>query len=326
MKNLRSTIIAALFTLTPLLTFGQTGHSLRTIMTTDPLLNGDSLSIYFHVPESYDANIPSKLIIGFHGLGDPENSVQIREYLTPFGDIDNAIIMCPNPYLQDQPRSEAVLNIAYDSVMTWFNVDTGEVYLVGYSAGSDVVAQYFFNEPTHFIKGLIWHSPGFFFSPDLSNPQEIPPVCLCSGTEDFTSIIQTNILNATLSSGLLDYYYNEIPGVGHTMNYPTFTEVMLNCVGFIEAAYLNINETSSLPMQISPNPIKSGDFLQIQMANGTYDVAIVDVLGKQHYAKTHLVSDGKTTIHGLQSELQIGVYVIKIANEKGTATQRFVVE
>ena len=85
------------------------------------------------------------------------------------------------------------------AVMAWFNIDASQVYITGYSAGSDVAAQCFFGDPTHPMKGLIWHSPGFFFSPDLNNSQEINPVCLCSGTQDFTSIIQTNLLNGDLN-------------------------------------------------------------------------------------------------------------------------------
>jgi hypothetical protein len=326
-KNLHSTIIAAFFSLFPILTFGQTGHSLRTIMTTDPLLNGDSLSIYFHVPESYDSNIPSKLIIGFHGLGNPENSVQIRQYMTQLGDSINAVVMCPNPYLQDQPRSEAVLYEAYDSVMTWFNIDTNQVYIVGYSAGSDVAAQYVFNEPAHIMKGLIWHSPGFFFNPDLSSPEEIPPVCLCIGTQDFTSIIQTNLLNNNLGNSSIPYLYNVIPGVDHTMEYPTFTEEMMECIAFIDAQYnLGLNEMNTQFIRISPNPIRQGDALQFQAENGSYKLTIVDMLGKQRYSKTHTITNGKAEIQGLSSQLTSGVYFLKIATEKGAIAQRFVIE
>ena len=188
--------------------FAQTGTFERTFLTVDPSLSGDSLTIYFYVPNTYNPNVPSKMIMGFHGLGNPDNSAQIRQYLTPVGDSINAIVMCPDPYLQDQPKSEVVLNLAYDSALVWFNVDTHNVYITGYSAGSDVAAQYFFGEPSHLMKGLIWHSPGFFFNPDLSNPQEIPPVCLCTGTNDFTSIIQTNLLNSSLSGSSFPYLYN----------------------------------------------------------------------------------------------------------------------
>jgi len=327
MKNLRSKIVLVLCTFTPLVAYGQTGHLLRTIMTTDPLLNGDSLSIYFHVPESYDANIPSKLIIGFHGLGNPENSVQIRQYMTPLGDSINAVVMCPNPYLQDQPRSEAVLYEAYDSVMTWFNIDTNQVYIVGYSAGSDVAAQYIFNDPAHVMKGLIWHSPGFFFNPDLSSPEEIPPVCLCTGTQDFTSIIQTNLLNNNLGNSSIPYFYNVIPGVDHTMEYSTFTEEMMECIVFIDAQYnVGITEMNAKSIRISPNPIRQGDALQLQAENGVYNLAIVDMLGKQHYSKTHIITNGKAEILDLPSQLNSGVYLLKIATEKGAIAQRLVIE
>jgi len=261
----------------------QSGHVIRTIATENPLLNGDSLSIYFHIPDSYDPQVESKLIIGFHGLGDPNNSQQIREYLTPVGDSINAIVMCPDPYLNDQPRSEAVLQIAYDSVMTWYSIDPSQVYITGYSAGSDVAARYVFGDPMYAMKGLIWHSPGFFFSPDLSDPQSIPPVCLCSGSQDFTSIVQTNLLNNNLSSSGIAYQYIAMPGVGHTMDYPAFVQTMRQCIDFIDAQYsTNVDiVVVEQSMRVVPNLIRAGEPISLQ---GNYennaDIHVIDRTGR----------------------------------------------
>jgi poly(3-hydroxybutyrate) depolymerase len=127
MKHLLLAVVLAAFGLKTMAQ--QTGDYTITIPTFEASLNGDSLDIYFHVPSTYNANEPSKIILGFHGLGNPNNSDQIRNYLSPLGDSLNAIVVCPDPYLQDQPRSEVVLNLAYDSVMTWFNIDTNQVTL-----------------------------------------------------------------------------------------------------------------------------------------------------------------------------------------------------
>jgi hypothetical protein len=305
----------------------QTGDYTITIPTFEPTLNGDSLDIYFHVPDTYNPNEPSKMILGFHGLGNPDNSNQIRNYLSPLGDSLNAIVVCPDPYLQDQPRSEIVLNLAYDSVMTWFNIDTNQIYITGYSAGSDVAAQYVFGEPTHRMKGFIWHSPGFFSSPDLSNPQEIPPVCLCSGSVDFVSIVQTNVLNNNLDGAGFPYLYNEIPGVDHTMEYPTFTEEMMECIDFIDAntANVGVQEWTGTSVSMYPNPLTENQELVLAGLEGNASISVFDASGKQVWnAQLNNVSS-RVSVSDFRNGLSAGLYSVLIQSEKGQLSKKLVV-
>lgn len=306
----------------------QTGDYTITIATTDPLLGGDSLDIYFHVPDTYNSSVPSKMILGFHGLGNPNNSDQIRNYLSPLGDSLNAVVVCPDPYLQDQPRSEIVLNLAYDSVMTWFNIDTNQIYITGYSAGSDVAAQYVFGEPTHRMKGFIWHSPGFFSSPDLSNPQEIPPVCLCSGTVDFVSIVQANILNGNMSNAGFPYLYNQIPGVDHTMEYSTFTEEMMECIDFIDANSSNvgIEEWIGNTVSMYPNPLNDGQGLILMGLEGDVNISVFDASGKQVWSKLLKNVSNRVAISDFRNGFSTGLYSVLIQSEEGSLTKKLVVK
>ena len=298
-----------------------------TISTSEPSLNGDSLDIYFHVPASYNPSVEHKMILGFHGLGNPNNSDQIRNYLSPLGDALNAVVVCPDPYLQDQPRSEIVLNLAYDSVMTWFNIDTNQVYITGYSAGSDVAAQYVFGEPTHRMKGFIWHSPGFFSSPDLSNPQEIPPVCLCSGSVDFVSIVQTNVLNNNLDGAGFPYLYNQIPGVDHTMEYPTFTEEMLECIEFIDANSPNVGiiEWTGNSVSMYPNPLSEGQELILTGLEGDVNISVFDASGKMVWSKQLKNAANRITIPDFKNGLSVGLYTISIISDSGQLNKKLVV-
>ncbi len=305
----------------------QTGDYTITIATTAPSLNGDSLDIYFHVPNTYNAGFPSKMILGFHGLGNPNNSDQIRNYLSPLGDALNAVVVCPDPYLQDQPRSEIVLNLAYDSVMTWFNIDTNQVYITGYSAGSDVAAQYVFGEPTHRMKGFIWHSPGFFSSPDLSNPQDIPPVCLCSGTVDFVSIVQANILNGNMSNAGFPFLYNQIPGVDHTMEYPAFTQEMLECINFIDAntSGTGIIEWTGNAVSMYPNPFREGQELIITGLEGNVSISVFDASGRTVWEKQVKNASDRMVISDFRNGLAVGLYTVSILSQQGSLTKKLVI-
>jgi len=140
-----------------------------------------------------------------------------------------------------------------------------------------------FGDPQYAMKGLIWHSPGFFFSPDLSDPQSIPPVCLCSGSQDFTSIVQTNLLNNNLSSSGIPYQYIAMLGVGHTMDYPAFVQTMRQCIDFIDAQYsTNVDIVGvEQSMRVVPNLIRAGELISLQ---GNYEnnaeIHVIDMTGK----------------------------------------------
>lgn len=305
----------------------QTGNFSLSIATTEPSLNGDSVDIYFHVPSTYNPSVPAKMILGFHGLGNPNSSNDIRNYLSPLGDSLNAVVVCPNPYLQDQPRSEIVLNLAYDSVMTWFNIDTNQIYITGYSAGSDVAAQYVFGEPTHRMKGFIWHSPGFFSSPDLSNPQEIPPVCLCSGTVDFVSIVQANVLNGSMSNVGFPYLYNQIPGVDHTMEYPTFTQEMLECIEFIDANSSNvgISEWTGNTVSMYPNPLSEGQELILKGLEGDVSISVFDASGRMIWNKQMKNASNRITISDFRNGLTAGIYMVLIGARDSKMAKRLII-
>lgn len=304
----------------------QTGDYTVTIATTNSLLGGDSLDIYLHVPETYSASIQSKMILGFHGLGNPDNSNQIRNYLSDLGDSLNAVVVCPDPYLQDQPRSTVVLELAYDSAFSWFNINPDEVYITGYSAGSDVAAQYVFGEPERSFKGLIWHSPGFFSSPDLSNPQEIPPVCLCNGSVDFVSIVQANVLNNSLNGAGFPYLYNEIPGVAHTMEYPTFTEEMLECVNFIDAntSDVGIDEWRGKEVSIYPNPLATNQDLIIEGLSGDAQLLLFDATGKLAWNQELKNVSQRVSISGFSKDLTSGIYSLSVLSDSGVLTRKVV--
>lgn len=304
----------------------QTGDYTVTIATTNALLGGDSLDIYLHVPETYSASVESKMILGFHGLGNPNNSNQIRNYLSDLGDSLNAVVVCPDPYLQDQPRSTVVLELAYDSALAWFNINPNEVYITGYSAGSDVAAEYVFGEPQRNFKGLIWHSPGFFSSPDLSNPQEIPPVCMCNGSVDFVSIVQANILNGSLNGAGFPYLYNEIPGVAHTMEYPTFTEEMLECVNFIDAntSGVGIEEWSGDEISIYPNPLALNQDLIIEGLSGDIQLSLFDATGKLVWSQELKNVSERVSIDGLSKDLTRGIYTLSVVSKDGSLSKKIV--
>lgn len=324
MKNLHLTIIAV-FSLIGL-TQAQTGNFERSFIANSTEISGDTLNIYFYIPTGFDFNQPATVIVGQHGLGTPDNSMQIRTFLTPVGDSMNAIVMCPDPYLQDQPRSRAALNEAIDSALTWYNINQSEMYIVGYSAGSDVAAQYVFETPEHPMKGLIWHSPGFFATPDMNNQATFPPVCLCWGSSDFVSILQNGTLDNTFSGSNVPYHHITMSGVGHTMDYPEFPAVMLECIDFIDAnSSTGITENQLQGIEIYPNPIGESQDLILKGLSGDALITLTDISGKCVKTFTFNNINNQLIISNISNDISKGIYTLSVLTEGGVFYQKLII-
>lgn len=299
----------------------QTGNITHTIATQNPELNGDSLSIYTYIPASYNPAQNTPAIIGLHGLGDPENSEQIRQYLSPLADSLNALLLCPNPYLQDQPRTTAALNEALDFIEQTYTIDQNNLYLCGYSAGSDAAAQYAFSSPKHPVKALIWHSPGFFATPDMNQQASFPAICLLCGTTDFVSLLQANILNATFEGSSVPFLYNEIPGVGHTMNYPELTQELMECINFFNNGSSSIaSPTGKTALTLYPNPASN----EITVAVGSSSKqSIVTIFNRQGQLVISSVVEKQNNSLDIR-KLSPGLYYLTLDNGKQQHNSKFI--
>lgn len=286
-----------------------TGNFVRSFVLTEAPNTGDTLDIYFYIPANFDFNEPAKMLIGQHGLGNPDNSMQIRQYMAPVADSINAILMCPDPYLQDQPASTASLNEALDSAFTWYNINGNELYIAGYSAGSDVAAKYVLEGPKYYMKGLIWHSPGFFANPSNSSLNMAPPICLCWGDQDFVSALQNTNLNNSISNSDAPYHHITMPGVDHTMEYPAFLSVMMECINFIDNAAVGVDEKEVKNFWVYPNPALAGEMVYISGMESNTQIQLIDVAGREY----GITKNGNSI--QLPEGISSGVYLVKVTAE-----------
>ena len=329
--RLTALLLLTAYCLLPTATHAQTtGNITHTIATQNPELNGDSLTIYCYIPANYNPNQSTAAIIGLHGLGDPENSEQMRQYLTPLADSLNALLFCPNPYLQDQPRTTAVLNETFDFIEQNYTIDQNNLYLTGYSAGSDAAAQYAFSQPKHPVKALIWHSPGFYATPDMNQQAYFPSICLLCGTSDFVSLLQANILNATFEGSSVPFLYNEIPGVAHTMNYPELTQELMECINFFNGSNSIANPDGKPQITLYPNPASS--YITVAVGSGSPQsiAAILNTQGQLVTSSVFCHFERSREANNIQhqtlniSALPPGLYYLTLTDGKQQHHRKFI--
>ncbi|MES2619621.1 MAG: T9SS type A sorting domain-containing protein [Bacteroidota bacterium] len=321
-----------LFFLLPVLVQAQPAQDIYvSFPATTPLLGTDSIKIWFHIPANYPAS-GGGVIVGLHGLGDPNSSPDIRTYLTATSDNYGLLLACAEPYLGQEDavklaKSKAVINETMDSVSAWYHTDLTQTYLCGYSAGSDVASHYTLEDPAYPVKGLIWFAPGFHGSLlyptiDTAFAAPIPPICMCRGTTDLVSQSGAAKIESIFSGSEVPFLKVSPAGIGHTMNYPGFTADIATCMNFINNnSPLGISESALLRAKVFPNP--ASDKIMVEAESGVVIQAeLLDISGKILFRETSSV----LKVIPL-SNLSSGIYFIRLKDDSGhSGVQRFIKE
>jgi hypothetical protein len=126
-------------------------------------------------------------------------------------------------------------------------------------------------------------------------------------------------LHANATAAGHNTLFNEVPGVGHTMDFPTFIEEMMECFDFIEAQYTRaLKEEQAFEFEIVPNP--SSDYIRINtpVSISTHYI-ISDVRGVELKAIYGMPSVSQRTID--VSDLPAGQYLITIVIDEFRSSQ-----
>lgn len=265
----------------------QTGAFSLTISFDEPDYDLEN-ELAFYVPMDYDENHSYPLIVGFRG-GPHSGPGHLRDQLQPLSDSLNAIIMCPESVaLWSEGQEELVkslYNYSVDTTASLYNIDLEKIYITGLSFGGRHTILASLDSDTGpipaGIRGIIPFGAGTN-SENVADYDNVGafPICTCIGQDDlsFFNVSYIFHLNATAAGGTT--LFNEIPGVGHTMDFPTFIEEMMECYDFIEAQYpVSIDEYSDFEFELYPNPVS--DMLQVTLAPGySYRAEIRDTQGR----------------------------------------------
>lgn len=285
-----------------------------------PELGSDSVKVWIHVPANYPA-ANGGVLIGLHGLGDPNNSQDIRTYLSPTSDNYGLLLVCPEPYIGQEvdsliAKSKAVINETMDSIQAWYQTDLSETYICGYSAGSDVAAHYTLENPVYPIKGFIWYAPGFYGSflypnIDTAFAAPIPPICLCHGTIDLVSQSGAASIENLFAASSIPFLKVSPLDIGHTMNYPAFTNDIAKCMNFFIDGTVSIQENYLEQVKIYPNPIRDQILIE---GNGQekLEVELSNLSGQRILSYDFETAELK--IIPMQN-INSGIYLLKITNE-----------
>ncbi len=248
-------------------------------------------SLYFFVPSDYDDQLSYKLVVGFRG-GPHSNAGQFRDQLAFFSDSLGAIIVCPENsahFNNDEGLVKQLFKYSVDTVKSMYNIDDDYIYLTGLSYGGRhavIVSMDTENGPIPNLRGVIPFATGSngHQQPDYNDIADFPPACICIGLNDNATFKNVaTVLHGDIQASGGSSFLNEIPNVGHTVEFATYPKEMMECITFIE----NEHATSSTPTQqkrsikIYPNPSNQKIEISLPESTNPIEAYLLDLSGKR---------------------------------------------
>jgi hypothetical protein len=277
-----------------------------------------SNELAFYVPTDYDMAVSYPLIVGFRG-GPHTGADHLRDQLQPLSDSLNCIIMCPESVALWQGSQEELVKplfqYAVDTTAALYNIDMDMIYVTGLSfggrhtviAGMDIDAGPIYPG----LRGIIPFAAGTN-SENVADYGEdtSAPICTCIGSDDSNFYEVSTALHSNATAAGHSTFLNEIPGVGHTMAFPTFIDEMMECIDFIELQYAaNLEEYHSFEFSAYPNPV--ADVLRLEIpVDGFPFVEIIDGSGKLVMTYSMMPSSSFGFVD--MSNLRYGAYLVRV--------------
>jgi hypothetical protein len=114
---------------------------------------------------------------------------------------------------------------------------------------------------------------------------------------------------------------NEIPGVGHTVAFPSYPAEMMECFNFIESQYASTgieNDLKSSDIKIYPNPAENTLHLRYATSFTPGSIHLINAFGNtlKELDSNHTVVE--------TSSLPRGVYILKFTKGNKVLLKRFV--
>ena len=333
MKKILPTFL--LFVIVPFFANTQTTGSFQLNINFPQADYNETRTLYFYVPENYDPSISYKMIVGFRG-GPNTNAGQFRDQLQPLSDSLDAIILCPENaahFWNEEGRTKLLFQYSLDTAMAMYNIDPDFIYLTGLSYGGRhavIVATDTDDGPIPKLRGVIPFAAGAEadLQPNYDSIDEFAPACICIGLQDSNDFINVanNLHNAIQNNGGASML-NEIPGVGHTVAFPTFPAEMMECFNFIESQYEPSAASDFLEnnfFEISPNPTNAPAILKYSLPQKS-DIAEFIISGI--YGKTlQIINVENKEGEIILDQLNTGQYFVLLKiNGKIIGTKRLVI-
>ncbi len=230
-----------------------------------------------YIPAAYNPAVPHKMVLGLHALNTARwNANSWCDTLVDFAAANNILLVCPDGGPDgaiDDPIDTAFTSVLLDSVAHWYNIDTNQRYIMGFSWGGLTTYSYGLNHADRFCGflpiGAANNGAGVFNG--IAKYATGKPFYLVHGSLDAVNISYYPALN-TLNAWNANVNSLLMPGVGHTVDFPNRNQILTTAFQWLESenSCAPISATGEarpgLALHLANNPLKAGDFLTVQLS------------------------------------------------------------
>lgn len=228
LKHVRRALCASLLAMPLALQAQQTGSFNHAIQ-----FMGASRNISCFVPSSYDPNVPARLVVGLHGMGDYSSSYR-NSLVVNLGfelAFPNTILVCPDGG-SDPSRDfytpagdEGIIQESIDYITQNYNIDGSEIILQGFSLGGRSALRYGLDHTSQF-KALLLNTPAI------------------QGVKDaVTPLADGGIYNYDAAPGIPIYITHGVQDVIYTAPIDSTYELLVQHNGILQLKRFNGNHT-----------------------------------------------------------------------------------
>ncbi len=292
-----------------------------------------------YVPSGYDSQQPTALMIGFHPLNTNRwDAISWRDTLVAFAEANNLLLVCPNGGADGRvnDRIDTVFTSQLiDSCKKWYNIDEGRIYAMGFSWGGLTTYTYGLSNPAIFggyipIGAAVNGTQEV--NSELQRNAKGKPVYIVHGDRDAPAIRYVPVKEAlekqeAIVNSLL------MPGVNHTIDFPDRNEILTTAFRWVDsvntAAITSVDESDQMiPFEISPNPVKAGKHVQLQLPfrlDGAVLLEIVDLRG--NIIRSSLPQHNEQDVLRVSTRgIAAGTYFIRIKSDGRTLGTQLVIQ
>lgn len=278
--------------------------------------NDTERNVHCYVPTNYDAEKSCKLVVGLHGCAGATEAGSWRNALRFLSDSIQAIVVCPEGLSSGYMGQDIdFVQLAIDTAKKMYTIDTTNIFLTGFSCNGFTTAFMGTNFDVQF-RGIIPFNAALLeedFVQGSFKYSNTVSTCICIGTAD-PGIVLNNRLYDSLTAYQSKALFNELPGIGHTYNFPGFKSEMMECFRFFgNDIVADVNdEQYSEKIRIVPNPVLNELSVVLDEDLNNCMVLISDLMGNEVY-KVESISDQKLLIRNLN--MASGMYSVKVIKD-----------
>jgi predicted esterase len=268
-------------------------------------------------------------MVGLHPFNTSRwNAETWCDTLIVFAESNGLIVVCPDGGTDgrvDDAIDTSFTTALIDSMITWYNIDQSNIFLMGFSWGGKTVYTYGLSNYSRF-KGFMPIGAAIGGTSEviaIGGNSKDKPWYLVHGFNDSPNTRYTPLLNMLNDSGACTNT-NLMAGVGHTIDFPNRNQILTTAFVWLDTVTCKAPDTTATPvkqvlkpyaeLEIHPNPARKGASFTVH--NIDPELNFIQILDTSlRIINTYYPTKDKLRIS--TNKMVPGIYLVRVGGPRG---------